>query len=211
MSSRRILVKVCGMRELDNTQAILRLSPDLIGFIFVPDSKRYVEPSARSALLESVPPTVRAVGVFKDAEIPELVDTVRQHHLSAVQLHGSEDSAYIAECRKQLPSCYLFKALSINGSADVFSDLPKGANLYIFDGARPGSGEGFDWDLLSEYRGEAPFFIAGGVGVHSLERLRRCFAEQPYFLGIDINSKVELSVGVKDQDAVRQVIQGVKL
>jgi phosphoribosylanthranilate isomerase len=209
--SRRILVKVCGMREFENTQAILRLSPDLIGFIFVPDSKRYVEPSARSVLLESVPATVRAVGVFKDAEISELVDTVRQHHLSAVQLHGSEDSAYIAECRKQLPSCYLFKALSIGESAGVFSDLPKGVNLYIFDGARPGSGEGFDWDLLNEYRGEAPFFIAGGIGVHSLDRLQLCFTQHRNLLGIDINSKVELRVGVKDQDAVRQVIQGVRV
>lgn len=209
--ARKLLVKVCGMRELENTREIALLSPDLIGFIFVPDSKRYVEPKSRSELIQSVPATIKSVAVFKDAELSEVVGSVRQHHLKAVQLHGSEDSAYIAECRRQLPSCYILKAISLGESKEAFSDLPTGVDLYIFDGLRPGSGEGFDWRMLEAYRGHQPFLLAGGLGVESLEDIRSFASKEPRLLGIDINSKVESSCGVKDRAKVERVISGVRI
>jgi phosphoribosylanthranilate isomerase len=209
--TRRILVKVCGMSERENTLTIARLAPDYLGFIFVPDSPRYVEPSARAELLGCIPATTRTVAVFRDAQLEEVVESVKQYNLAAVQLHGAEGSDYIAELKRRIPSCYVFKALSLVEGANVIGDLPHGADLFIFDGARPGSGEGFDWELLTEYRGETPFLLAGGIGPQSLDRVRQYVQRYRQCLGIDVNSKVELRAGIKDEMAVRQVIEGVRV
>lgn len=208
---RRILVKVCGMRERENTLAIARLAPDYLGFICVPDSPRYVEPAERADLLRCLPITTRTVAVFRNALLEEVVDVVKRYNFNAVQLHGSEDSDYIAECKRLVPSCYIFKAVSLGGSSRGIPALPRGADLFIFDGAHPGSGEGFDWGVLREYSGEAPFFIAGGVGAHNLDQVRQCVQMYRHCIGIDVNSKVELRAGVKDEAAVRQVIEGVRV
>jgi phosphoribosylanthranilate isomerase len=209
--TRRILVKVCGMRERENTAAIARLAPDFLGFIFVPESPRYVEPSDRAELLTSVPVPTRTVGVFRDAALEEVVDAVKHYQLTAVQLHGSEDSAYISECKRRVPSCYVFKAITLGESSNVLRTAPLGADLFIFDGACPGSGEGFDWNMLSDYRGETPFFLAGGIGPHSIDAVRQCMQVSSQCLGIDINSKVEVRAGLKDESAVRRVLEGVRV
>jgi phosphoribosylanthranilate isomerase len=211
MMRQRILVKVCGMRERSNALAIACCMPDYMGFIFVSESPRFVEPAVRDELLQSIPATIKTVGVFRDAEIGEVEETVRRFRLSAVQLHGAEDSGFIAECKRKMPSCYVFKALALTESRVDFTKLPKGADLFMFDGARPGSGEEFDWSLLDNYSGSVPFFIAGGIGVHSCEKVRRFVSTHPLCIGIDINSKVESSAGIKDERAVRQVLEGVRL
>lgn len=208
---RPLLVKVCGMQEVDNVRAISRCAPDYLGFIFVPKTPRYVDIPARAALLQSVPATIRTVAVFRDAEISEVEDTVRRYRCTAVQLHGNEDTAYIAECKQRFASCKVFKAIGLAESGEVLRHLPLGANLYIFDGAHPGSGEEFDWQVLDEYRGDVPFFLAGGLGAHNIKRVVECARKHTMCFGIDINSKVELKAGVKDEAAVKAVVEGVRV
>jgi len=208
---RRILVKVCGMRERSNALAIARCMPDYMGFIFVPESPRFIEPGVRTEVLQSIPATIKTVGVFRDAEIAEVEESARRLRLSSVQLHGAEDTDFIAECKRRMPSCYVFKALSLGASGVDLTQLPQGADLFIFDGARPGSGEEFDWSLLDHYHANVPFFIAGGIGAHSCEKVLQFVSTHPLCIGIDINSKVESSAGIKDEHAVRQVLEGVRL
>ena len=38
-----MLLKVCGLREAENIKAVDDLGVDMTGFIFAPQSKRYVE------------------------------------------------------------------------------------------------------------------------------------------------------------------------
>jgi phosphoribosylanthranilate isomerase len=148
--------------------------------------------------------------VFRDAELDEVIDIARRFNFAAIQLHGGEDSEYITRFKDRMPSCHVFKAVLLGSGAHELDSLPQGADLYVFDGAHPGSGEGFDWGVLKDYRGETPFFLAGGVGVHSVEQVHRCAQVHRQCLGIDLNSKVETRAGVKDLAAVRQVIEGVR-
>lgn len=208
---RKILVKVCGISEPANALAIARCMPDYMGCIFVPESPRFIEPAARSEVFQCIPATVKTVGVFRDADIAEVEDAVRSHRLSAVQLHGRENCDYIAECKRRMPSCYLFKALALGAAGIDFEQLPQGADLFIFDGACPGSGQEFDWSTLDNYTGNVPFFIAGGIGAHNCDKVRRFVDMHRQCIGIDINSRVETSVGIKDERAVKEVIAGVRL
>ena len=38
-----MLIKVCGMREAENIRAVAELGVDMMGFIFWPESPRYVQ------------------------------------------------------------------------------------------------------------------------------------------------------------------------
>ena len=209
MMARRLLIKVCGMRDPDNAKEVSALRPDYLGFIFVPASPRYVTPEKRDALLQAIPATTRTVGVFRDVDIEEIEAAARRYRLSAVQLHGNEDSAYISECKRTIPSCQILKAISISESGAELITPPKGADLYIFDGFHPGSGESFNWELLSQYRGVTPFFLAGGVGPGNVDQVRLLAGKYKMLFGVDINSKVEISPGMKSIGLIRDVMRKV--
>ena len=38
-----MMIKVCGMRDADNIRAVAELGVDLMGFVFYPDSPRFVQ------------------------------------------------------------------------------------------------------------------------------------------------------------------------
>jgi phosphoribosylanthranilate isomerase len=86
---------------------------------------------------------------------------------------------------------------------------PKGADLYIFDGFKPGSGESFNWELLAQYRGATPFFLAGGVGPGNVDQVRLLAGKYKMLFGVDINSKVEISPGMKSIGLIRDVMRKV--
>jgi phosphoribosylanthranilate isomerase len=209
----RLLVKVCGMRDVENTRLIAeRCAPDYLGFIFASSSPRCIDQALCAELVRVVPATVRLVGVFRDNDPSEIEAVARRFKFSAVQLHGAEDSDYIAGLKSRLPSCYIFKAISIpanNEAGDILANLPQGADLFIFDSSAPGSGVEFNWGTLSRYRGSTPYLLAGGIGPHSAERALSFARQNRLCIGVDINSRVELSVGIKDENLVGSVLQKI--
>jgi phosphoribosylanthranilate isomerase len=197
------------MRNLENAKEVSALGVDFLGFIFVPESPRYIVPEKREALLQGIPATIKTVGVFRNVDIEEVEAAARRFRLSAVQLHGDEDSAYILECKRSIPSCQIFKAIRIGEGEGEIIAPPKGADLYIFDGLNSGSGEVFNWELLDKYRGNTPFFLAGGVGPVNVDQVRLLAAKYRMLFGVDINSKVEIAPAIKSIDLVRDVMRRV--
>jgi phosphoribosylanthranilate isomerase len=208
---RRVLVKVCGMREGENIQAIARCGVDYLGCIFVQGTPRFVTPELSAALPSLVPAHVKTVAVFRNAEHDEIENTVHSHRFSAIQLHGLEDSGYIAECKRRLPQCKIFKAASLSENLSFGKKLPTGADFFIFDSTNPGSGEEFDWEQIKLYRGETPFFLAGGIGPQNIRRVRKVIEQYPLCVGVDLNSKVEVQPGLKSESAVRAVVEGIRI
>ncbi len=205
--NRRLLIKVCGMRDLVNLKEIAALAPDYLGFIFVPATPRYVTLESRAELLQSVPATIRTVGVFRNVDLESVEDAARRYRLSAVQLHGAEDSLYISECKKRIPSCQIFKAINVSESGDELVNPPKGADLYIFDGLNPGSGESFNWEQLGRYKQDVPFFLAGGVGPENIAQINSLAQKHRMLFGVDVNSKVEIKPGFKSPELVKRVFE----
>ena len=94
-----MIIKVCGMRDAANIRAVDGLPVDLMGFIFWPRSSRYV-----SRRPDSLPTRCKRVGVFVDADIPDVLRHVSDYALDYVQLHGSESPAYLRQLRAALPA-----------------------------------------------------------------------------------------------------------
>ena len=202
MKREELVIKVCGMREADNIHEVEDLGVDWLGLIFWPKSSRYV-----SERPDYLPQHAKRVGVFID----EAVDTVKKkadaYALDLIQLHGSESPDYI---RALKASCSIIKAFSIATADDLeqTKDYEGLVDYFLFDTKGPsvgGNGVQFNWDVLKDYHGQTPFLLSGGIGPDDAERIQAF--HHPQCIGIDLNSRFELSPGLKDINKLKQFIQ----
>jgi phosphoribosylanthranilate isomerase len=100
-----LLVKLCGMRTKADVAAVSAAAPDFAGFVVeVPGKRRSVTIERLRELTAELSPAVRAVGVFVNAPVKTVHRLLAGGAISAAQLHGDEDNAYIAELRQLLNS-----------------------------------------------------------------------------------------------------------
>jgi phosphoribosylanthranilate isomerase len=84
-------------------------------------------------------------------------------------------------------------------------------DFFLFDTHTPqygGSGMQFSWGLLQHYSLNIPFFLSGGIGLSDTEKILSF--RHPQLHAIDVNSRLEISPGVKDVEKVLQFIQELK-
>ncbi len=194
------MIKVCGMREADNIREVEALGVALMGFIFWPKSSRYI--SERPAYL---PIHCKRVGVFVDEDIENVRRITDEYALDYVQLHGHERPDYCA----QLKGMHLIKTISVSGCDDIatYKKYDGLVDYFLFDTKCPsvgGSGQQFDWTVLSTYDGETPFLLSGGIGPDDVERVKTFC--HPKCIGIDLNSRFEIAPAHKDVDALRRFL-----
>lgn len=189
-----MIIKVCGMRESDNIRAVEQLGIDWLGFIFWPDSSRYV--AAPPAYL---PQRAKRVGVFVDASRDEVLQHVADYQLDIIQLHGHESHDYVQALRTDVP--LIIKAFNIATSSDLEKAKPYEGlvNYLLFDAKGKsvgGNGTQFDWSVLNAYHGQTPFLLSGGIGPDDAERVKAF--RHPKCIGIDLNSRFETKPALKD-------------
>lgn len=203
------MIKVCGMRDRDNIHAVAETGIDLMGFIFWQKSPR----CAGKERIE-VPSNVAGVGVFVDEEPGIIADCVVRNGLSYIQLHGNESPSTIRQLKALLPhDIKVIKALSIREADDVkrwrlYADT---ADMFLFDTKCEcvgGSGEHFDWTVLSHYDGDIPFLLSGGIGPDDADRVNNF--QHPQCAGIDLNSRFEIQPGHKDATLIANFIKKIK-
>ncbi len=189
------------MRNAENIRKVEAMGIDLMGFIFWPKSKRYV--SERPSYL---PTNCKRVGVFVDEDIEQVKRIADEYELDFIQLHGHESPAYI----RLLDNRKIIKAFNIATTGDfALTEVYEGvANNFLFDTKGKsigGNGEKFDWSLLSAYDGNTPFLISGGIGPDDADLLKTF--HHPKCIGIDLNSRFEITPGIKDIYKLKQFIE----
>ena len=202
-----MIIKVCGMRDAENIREVETVGTDLMGFIFWPQSSRYV--SERPSYL---PTHCQRVGVFVDATIDDICQHVADYALNYVQLHGHETPDYIRTLRAVdgfAADTRLIKAFNIATIADLEQIAPYTGlvDYFLFDTKGPsvgGNGQQFDWNVLSAYNGDTPFLLSGGISPDDAQRLSAFHHEK--CIGIDLNSRFELAPGLKDVAALHKFL-----
>ncbi|WP_121145189.1 bifunctional indole-3-glycerol-phosphate synthase TrpC/phosphoribosylanthranilate isomerase TrpF [Orbus hercynius] len=188
--------KVCGLTTPNDAQSAYDAGAIYGGLIFVPSSPRYITPNQAQSVMAGAP--LCWVGVFKDQNIAEIARIAHSLKLFAVQLHGQEDDAYIAQLRTQLPEhCQIWQAISIQADIPVLNN-PQ-VKRYVFDHGNGGSGKAFNWQLLANHSLEK-VILAGGISPDNAQQ-----AIETGVLGLDVNSGVEISPGVKDHHKIAQL------
>ncbi|MBJ9235846.1 bifunctional indole-3-glycerol-phosphate synthase TrpC/phosphoribosylanthranilate isomerase TrpF [Citrobacter koseri] len=201
---RRVLLgenKVCGLTRGQDAKAAYEAGAIYGGLIFVPSSPRVVNLDQAREVIAAAP--LQYVGVFRNTAITEVCEKATTLSLKAVQLHGSEDQAYVDALCAALPEqVQIWKALSVGDTlpARDYQHVDK----YVLDNGQGGSGQRFDWSLLN---GETldNVLLAGGLGADNCVE-----AAKTGCAGLDFNSGVESQPGIKDAHLLASVFQTLR-
>lgn len=215
----RLKVKVCGMRERYNIEALCQLPVDYIGLIFYEKSSRHAEADeadldflkTKFKTKDIIPSPIFKVGVFVDAAPEFVLEKVETYQLDYVQLHGKENVFYCKHLNEA--GVKLIKAFAIDEFFS-FSNLMAYeyyCDYFLFDtkGKLPGgNGVVFNWDLLKKYKGKTPFFLSGGLAPGKEDAIINFKHEQ--FYAIDLNSGFENKPGFKNIDLTSEFINKIR-
>lgn len=200
-------VKVCGITSIDQAKLLAKYPASYLGFIFAPNSKRYV--SIETALEITHHLRHQFVGVFVNHPLEQVVEYAHKLSLKAVQLHGQESIEYTGQLQKLLPSdCEVWKTLPVDASsehtlASSINELQTHIQAGVF--ARilldckvgeqtGGTGQAFDWRWLDSVSDKSTLVLAGGINSQNIKAASQLGAGI-----IDLNSGLEDTPGHKTQ------------
>lgn len=196
-------IKICGLRRPEDIAYVNEAKPDFAGFIIdVPKSRRNVPREKVRELTALLSPEILPVGVFVNAPMETILSLVTDGTLKAVQLHGQESQSYLEELKKQV-AVPLIRAFSIRSPEDLTEAEKSPADFVLLDNGAGGTGETFDWSLLSSF--DRPFFLAGGLRLENIAEAVSRF--HPYAL--DLSSGVETD-GYKDKEKIIAAVAAVR-
>ena len=193
-------VKVCGICRAEDAAGAIDLGASAIGFVFWPDSPRYIEPARARDIAATLPAHITAVGVFVDQPVAYVIEVAKLVPLGAVQLHGAESIDDFTRLNqpliKAVPVTDPFDASTIDGLPSFVTVL-----LDAHDPVRRGgTGRTIDWTVAAAVAARRKTILSGGLNAGNVrEAIARV---QPYM--IDVSSGVESAPGRKDPDKLRQ-------
>src|SRR5712691_8866307 len=177
-----MLVKICGITRADDAEAAVEAGAGAIGFVFWPESPRFIDPYRARSIASTLPPFVTAVGVFVNQPLQYVNAVASLLRLGAVQLHGDETPEYAAAV-----SSPVIKAVS-------FGPVKRG-----------GTGRTIDWTGASALAAQRKILLAGGL---TPDNVMEAIAQVRPF-GIDVSSGVERTPGVKDHPRMRALFEAL--
>jgi phosphoribosylanthranilate isomerase len=203
-----VRVKICGITSLLDARAACDAGANYLGFNFYEKSPRSVARSEAVRIRAQVPSCVEAIGIFVNAQPPDIVALSASVRLKAVQLHGEETPQTVADLSRTIA---VIKAFRVDG--DFRLDLlPKYTKAFaiLLDasevGQYGGTGRTFDWSIARQAAQSHRIILAGGLTVGNVAEAIRTV--RPY--AVDVASGVESKPGKKDHGLMREFIQEVR-
>lgn len=194
-------IKLCGLSRQCDIEWANELHPDYIGFVFAPNSKRYISPKKASTLKQALASEIKAVGVFVDETAENVAYLLNQNIIDIAQLHGKESDEYINRLRK-LTEKPIIKAFRISSSTDIVTAENSKADFILLDSGA-GTGTVFDWELIQNIN--RPYFLAGGLYPNNVKSAIETL--HPY--AVDVSSGIETN-GLKDKTKMADFITAVR-
>lgn len=202
---RRVEIKICGLTNLEDARAALDLGADYLGFVLFPKSPRYVTVSALAAILDKLPSTCRAVGVFVNEPSSVVESVATECRLYAAQLHGDESSDEFL--RLTVP---VWRAVWFRDKAWTPVPTEWRADRYVVDaapkGVYGGGGLSADWKRAAALAKQHRAMLAGGLTPDNV--VKAIQAVDP--VGVDVVSGVESKPGKKDLKKLEAFIRKAK-
>jgi phosphoribosylanthranilate isomerase len=207
----RLLVKICGIRTLEDARFAVDTGADALGFVFWYMSPRRIDPAGAAEIAAELPASVLRVGVFVDAPREELERVSDEVGLDVLQLHGEEPPEALAGLSRPA-----LKAVRVGPrfTADEALRYSKSAAGIVVDTRLPGetqlpggTGVPFDWSLVADLAEQVPFLmLAGGLSPANVASAVR--EVRPH--GVDVSSGVERMPGRKDPAKVKAFIAAAR-
>jgi phosphoribosylanthranilate isomerase len=194
-----MLVKICGLTRPGDAEAAIEAGADMLGFVFVPGTPRFVDPSMAVWIRDLV--GVEKVGVFRDQELDSIIAVRDLLGLDRVQLHGDEPDSWLDTLGPET-----LRRVQPRG-ADPWqrAAMLSGRCLPLFD---PGAGDGvaFDWTSLRQRPTCLWVGVAGGLTPETVADA--VHAVRPAL--VDVSTGVESGPGIKDPELVASFVTAAR-
>ena len=198
-------IKICGITHLTDALTAVEAGADALGFVFVPDTPRFVKPDQVAAIIAQLPPFITTVGIFVSKDSEKIRTIVERCRLDAIQLHADVTPEFCRNLDRRVIKAVRVKdesSLSILSDYDVNAFL---LDAYV-EGKMGGTGHVLDWDLALQAKNYGRIIIAGGLNPDNAAQAVRHV--MPY--GVDVSSGVESQPGRKDPNKIRKFIDAVR-
>ena len=190
-----VKVKICGLTRREDVESAVAAGADYLRFVLVPESKRFVPPERRRALVADLPAEVKSFAVVADPTEDELSEIRKLFDI--IQFHGHEPPD-LADGERS------WKALPASAAPAEFARYRVGH--FVVDSERGGSGQCCDWRLAARAAERYEILLAGGLSPGNVaEAVRQV---NPW--GVDVAGGVELSPGIKSAEKIQLFIKEAK-
>ncbi|GGK75180.1 phosphoribosylanthranilate isomerase [Haloarcula sebkhae] len=204
-------VKICGVTDEKDRDAVVRAGTDAVGVIHgVPvDTPREVDEATAERLTDSVPPFVTSVLVTMPTTVQEAVRRIDRIEPDAVQVHDGLSPAELGALDNRITQDIV---AVVEADAPAIEDYATHADALLVDSVDAdgggGTGETHDWertrDLVDSL--DVPIVLAGGLTPENVGEAVETVA--PF--AVDVASGVESAGGTKDHDAVGRFVRNAK-
>lgn len=198
-----IIVKICGLTNINDALSAYRLGADYLGFIGVPNTPRFVSPDEFRTIVSALP---------SDAKPVIVVDNPADS-----QKYGAQRVQYYQlDADVSHLDAMLWPVLRPNGQDDDLQNqlqkLPESAEFVIIDAYSPdklgGSGRAFDARLSQKAAAalEGRLILAGGLTPETVADAVKLVKPR----GVDVSSGVEEKLRVKSIEKLIAFIREAK-
>ena len=192
-------VKICGITSYHDAMTAIEAGADALGFVFYPQSPRYISPQEAKTIIERLPPFVEKVGLFVNENAAAINAMSQESGITLAQIHFEAPQetldeltvAYIQVTRAQsedditeLDGRYRL----VDAYCEAYGGMGKRLNLEWFKG-----------------KDNRHIILAGGLSPENVQETL-----EYGFYGVDVSSSVEKKKGVKDPEKVRTFIANAK-
>ena len=192
-------VKICGITSLKDAQCAIDAGADALGFVFYPNSPRYITADDAREIIKSLPPFIEKVALFVN-ETPETIQSIcLSTGCTLAQIHFDVTDSFFESL--EFPSLRVVRAQC---KEDIFQYADHYRLIDAYCEGYGGSGkrlniEWFDGVDCSK------IILAGGLDAHNVASLKSYG-----FYGVDVSSGVEASKGIKDPLLIQSFITAAK-
>lgn len=197
----RTRVKICGITTLTDANKAVEAGADALGFIFVRDTPRYINPADAANIIHSIPPFITTVGVFKNTDSSLVYDIAEQTEISCIQLHGLETPDYCNQF--SLP---VIKVFELHEKFDFNTLNSFRVDAFLVDKPKSIQEGTANWELaLRAKKHSNRLILAGGLTPENVAE--SILYVKPY--AVDVSSGVESEIRIKDVKKINAFMREV--
>lgn len=205
-------MKICGLTSLADAEAAAELGAWALGMIFHEASPRSCSPAEAIRIAAALRRRAEICGVFVNSSLDDVAAAAEEIGLTMLQFHGEEGPSYCAEAARRT-GAKVIRAKQVSGPGDVRDVERYHVDFHLLDARserrprlRGGTGETFDWQLVSSRRSRVPLILSGGI--ESENAAAAIAAVHPFAL--DSASGTESSPGHKDREKMAALFAAVR-
>lgn len=207
-----VKIKICGFTRKQDIEEAIKLGVNLIGLNFFPPSPRFVEVKEAKRLFDGLPTHILKVGVFVNPDEKFLFKTAKALKIDGIQLHGDEPPWLIKKLKEKFEfEKFIIKTIRVKDKDTLQKMSRYKPDFFLLDSYDSllfgGTGKKIDYNNFKE--AELPWdkiFLAGGITPENVKEMIKRY--KPY--GIDVASGVEMALGIKDKEKLKELVQNIK-